>query len=147
MNCFLMIEYGKMGIKGAAFVYLIRKVIQVIFYCSAFWFKKKLRASLIKPTKEAFKGWGNYLKYAFPIASSITLEWISFEFYSLMGTDLSVSQIAASAILSNFTTAYYQFPEGISIATSTYVGNEMGAGDSVKAKQFAGLGIKMLICL
>ena len=45
--------------------------------------KKKINVRCpIKLTKLAFREWGNFLKFAVPIGSLLTLEWFSYELFT-----------------------------------------------------------------
>ncbi|KAL4478671.1 hypothetical protein ABPG74_006906 [Tetrahymena malaccensis] len=82
-----------------------------------------------------------FLKIVIPIGSLLTLEWLVYETYSILASNLPQAQFSAHIVLSNFNTIYYQLPEGFSIATSTFVGNEMGSNKPNRAKRFAKYGL------
>jgi hypothetical protein len=44
---------------------------------------EKFRNNLIKPTRESFKGWGEYLKITLPIGAIIYLGWTFQEIVSI----------------------------------------------------------------
>ncbi|KAL4478672.1 hypothetical protein ABPG74_006907 [Tetrahymena malaccensis] len=82
-----------------------------------------------------------FLKVAIPIGSLLTLEWVVYESFSMLASNLPPAQFSAHIILSNFNIIYYQIPEGFSITTSTFVGNEMGNNMPNRAKRFARYGL------
>ncbi|KAL4470916.1 hypothetical protein ABPG72_005950 [Tetrahymena utriculariae] len=82
-----------------------------------------------------------FLKDVIPIESLLTLEWVVYESFSMLASNLPPAQFSAHIILSNFNIIYYQIPEGFSITTSTFVGNEMGNNMPNRAKRFARYGL------
>ncbi len=80
-----------------------------------------------------FKDWGHYLYVAIPIGSIISMVWVSFEIFTLMASYLDTSYMDAHVIISSVGSCFYSFPYGMSIALTTFVANDMGAGKIKRA--------------
>ncbi|CAD8081413.1 unnamed protein product [Paramecium sonneborni] len=78
-----------------------------------------------------------FLKEAIPIGSILLLEWISYDIYLVLVSYLNESLISAHVLMANFASFIYQFSYGISIASTTFVGNEMGRKNIIMAKKYA----------
>lgn len=92
--------------------------------------------SLHCPNKDSFHGLWEYLKVGGPSAIMLIIEWISFEIIGLYAGMLGVIQLGAHVIMANFGSIIYMFPMGLSFATSSFVGNCFGKGQSVTAKKY-----------
>jgi len=78
-----------------------------------------------------------FCKAAFPIGTILWFEWMSFELYTMQSSYLSESLLGANVVMSSLGTLFYQFSYGISIAATTFVGNEMGRKSTYYAKKYA----------
>ncbi|EAR86218.1 MATE efflux family protein (macronuclear) [Tetrahymena thermophila SB210] len=141
----LFITEFDLCIKGAAIARIITEAmnLSIVYYLVC---KNRINERCsIQLTKLAFQEWGSFLKFAIPIGSLLTLEWFSYELFTLQASNLPDDQFGAHVIMNNINTVYYQFGYGVSIAITTYVGNEMGNKCIEKALDFSKQGI-MIIC-
>ncbi|GMH14778.1 hypothetical protein Nepgr_016619 [Nepenthes gracilis] len=86
---------------------------------------------------ECFKEWSAILRLAIPNCISVCLEWWWYELMIVLSGLLSTTAtdaVAAMGILIQATSLIYIFPSSLSLAVSTRVGYELGAGQPAKAK-------------
>jgi MATE family multidrug resistance protein len=72
-----------LGVTGAA---LARTFIEFlnIFVVLKLCIKKNIHTKFdMHISKAAFKEWGHFLKYVIPIGSLLTLEWLSYELFTM----------------------------------------------------------------
>lgn len=79
----------------------------------------------------------DYLKKAIPASILFAADWLGFEILTLMSSYLSPLSLASNVCLFNFITLIFMLPMGLSFASTTLVGNSIGANDSIKAKTYA----------
>ncbi len=83
--------------------------------------------------------WGhikNFLSKGVPAAILFAADWIGFEIITFMSTYLNEIDLAANICLFNFITVIFMIPNGLSIASTTLVGNSIGEENAVKAKTY-----------
>ena len=78
-----------------------------------------------------------YFKLVVPSTLMFFLEWGAFQFLILMAGYFSTNALAAQVALYNIVLLGFMLAYGISIATSTLVGNSIGAGKIALAKKYA----------
>jgi MATE family multidrug resistance protein len=83
-----------------------------------------------------FKLTWNYLKKAVPAAILFAADWIGFEILTFMSSYISPEALAANICLFNFITLIFMIPLGMSFATTTLVGNSIGARKVQDAKRY-----------
>ncbi|XP_047321110.1 protein DETOXIFICATION 49-like [Impatiens glandulifera] len=90
-----------------------------------------------------FKEWKSLLCFSLPSCISVCLEWWWYEIMILLCGLLSNPEVtvASMGILIQTTSLIYIFPSSLSFSVSTRVGNELGAGEPVKARRAANVGI------
>jgi MATE family multidrug resistance protein len=91
---------------------------------------------LITREMMAFTFFAEYLKKAVPAAILFAADWIGFEILTLMSSYIGSLSLAANVCLFNFITMIFMIPMGLSFASSTLVGNSIGANDVKHAKLF-----------
>jgi MATE family multidrug resistance protein len=77
-----------------------------------------------------------YLKKAVPAAILFAADWIGFEILTLMSSYLSNLSLAANVCFLNFITIIFMISMGLSFASTTLVGNSIGAYDVKRAKLY-----------
>jgi MATE family multidrug resistance protein len=78
-----------------------------------------------------------FIKLGIPGMIMLCAEWWAFEVVSLAAGLLGETFLAAQAVMFNTSAIAYMFPLGVSVAASTRVGNAMGDGSPVKARNTA----------
>ncbi|CAD8054435.1 unnamed protein product [Paramecium primaurelia] len=125
ISYFLVVKQ-ELGIVGCALSLTILDLLNNIILFSLIFITKCSQATLFKFKLSYLKNTFKFLKQAIPIGSIQWLEWVSFDFYVILISYLKTSTISAHVLMSNFAGFLYQFSYGISIASTTFVGNEMG---------------------
>jgi len=92
-------------------------------------------------SKDCFRGWAEFLKLGIPGTFMICLEWCAFEINAFFCGYLGDVALATQAIIMSSMVFSFMFPLGISISTSTRVGNMLGANRWKIAKLVAKLAI------
>jgi MATE family multidrug resistance protein len=87
-------------------------------------------------SKDIFRGWLGFLKLGVATTASLVIEWGSFEVNAAIASRLGEIPLAAHAIMCNSVSVWYCIPLGVATATTTLVGNMLGAGDADKAKLY-----------
>ncbi|CAD8192087.1 unnamed protein product [Paramecium pentaurelia] len=133
---YLLIVRLELGIVGCALSLTSLDLLNNIILFSFIFVTKCSQATLYKFKLIYLKNTIKFLKEAIPIGSILWLEWISFDFYVILVSYLNTSTISAHVLMSNFAGFLYQFSYGISIASTTFVGNEMGRKKVDMAKKY-----------
>ncbi|KAH7537660.1 hypothetical protein FEM48_Zijuj03G0116500 [Ziziphus jujuba var. spinosa] len=107
-----------------------------------------LSSTALKPWDEkakytCFQGWQKLLALAVPSVISVCLEWWWYEIMILLCGLLSnpEASVAAMGILIQTTGFIYVFPHSLSLALSTLIGHELGAGQPAKAQRTTIMGL------
>ena len=79
-------------------------------------------------------------------AGMVCLEWWSYEILGVVGSAFGETATAVQTVLVNFSYFLYAAGEGIAIAAGARVGNALGAGDAMAAKQSAVMAMGLSIC-
>ena len=88
-----------------------------------------------------------YLKYAIPSAILFAADWLGFDFLTIMSSYMGKVTLAANVCLFNFITLIFMIPMGLSFASTTLVGNSIGAGNIIKAKNYAKVSVVLGIII
>lgn len=78
-----------------------------------------------------------FLQLTIPAMLMFCLEWGAFQFLVLMAGYLGEYPLAAQVILNNVCWLFYYIAYGVSVATTTLVGNSLGANNPKTAKLYA----------
>lgn len=149
--CYLLIYTCGFGYLGAAMAssvsYLVTLVV-LILYISITGLHKKTWGGW---TWACLRGWGPFFRLALPSAVMICLEWWCFEIVILLAGLLpnATEQVSAMSIMLNTLLVCFMLPFSIGDATSTRVGNELGAGHAGRARLacLTGLVIALVVGL
>ncbi|XP_020701225.1 protein DETOXIFICATION 48 [Dendrobium catenatum] len=149
LNYFLVIRL-RMGVAGVAFAMAwtnLNTVICLLFF--VLFVPGPHRAVWVRPGPDAFRGWAGLLRLSLPSCASVCLEWWWYELMILLCGLLSRPQaaVASMGILIQTTSLVYVFPSSLSLAVSTRVGNELGAGRPRNARIAASVAISSAFVL
>ncbi|CAK70507.1 unnamed protein product (macronuclear) [Paramecium tetraurelia] len=135
ISYFLVVKQ-ELRIVGCALSLTSLDLLNNIILFSLIFITKCSKATLFKFKLSYLKNTMKFLKQALSIGSIQWLEWISFDFYVILISYLNTSTVSAHVLMSNFAGLLYQFSYGISIASGTFVGNEMGRKKVDMAKKY-----------
>ncbi|CAK65270.1 unnamed protein product (macronuclear) [Paramecium tetraurelia] len=136
MSYYFIVQQG-MGIIGCSLGWTCFEIANNILLFAFIFATKCCDATLFRFKISYLHNTIKFLKEAIPIGSILLLEWISYDIYLIIVSYLDESSISAHVLMGNFASFIYQFSYGISIASTTFIGNEMGRKDTVMAKSYA----------
>ncbi|BAT75947.1 hypothetical protein LR48_Vigan01g223000 [Vigna angularis] len=140
---YLFVSVLNLGIGGIALSAVITNfnlVASLVIYVVVSGTHKKTWPGI---SSSCFKGWKRLLNLAIPSCVSVCLEWWWYEIMILL-CGLLVNphaSVASMGVLIQTTALIYIFPSSLSFGVSTRVGNELGAGNPVRAKIAALVGL------
>ncbi|CDW87432.1 multidrug resistance [Stylonychia lemnae] len=137
--CYLFIHTFDLGIRATAMAFSITNFINMFILLVFISRISQLKDAIFWPSKDSFRGLGEYLKIGLFSTAIIFLEWSSFEFMTLLSAFLGVNSTGAQAVLFNFECLIYMPALGLQIASNAVVGKAIGAKDSQLAKRYANL--------
>ena len=140
--CYLFISKFQMGIIGIALtrdVSLITITIGLYLYLRLY---KPTSSTWLPWTKECLNGLWEYFSEIFRHGSCVYLEWMQLEVSNLvMGFTRNFTVVGAHTSGLNFVYMTFMPILGVTIATTTYVGNCAGEGNKEKAKAYGISGL------
>ena len=131
--CLLFVEKLQLGIPGVCLAFGIAQLSGAICLFLYILVSKEFEETRLPPTKECLQGWWKQLKNEFYIASFMILEWLAYEFCTLISGQFDRVQIAAQAFTYAIVCALYTPTIGLSVVGSIYIGNALGLKDYNKA--------------
>ncbi|KAM3144718.1 hypothetical protein pb186bvf_003027 [Paramecium bursaria] len=134
---YLFISVLDMGLMGCVITRTISELINNIILWNFIYFTKCVELTLIPFRLANLRNSIKFLLTALPIGSIIWIEVMCFEVFTLQASFLDKSEFSANVIMANFLYIAYQFTLGISIAATTFVGNEMGRRNVKQAKKYS----------
>jgi MATE family multidrug resistance protein len=136
--CYLFIDIFDFNVIGAGISMSITQLLNWISVQLYIHIKNPYPESYFLITREmaAMTFFAEYLKKAVPAAILFAADWIGFEILTLMSSYIGSLSLAANVCLFNFITMIFMIPMGLSFASSTLVGNSIGANDVKHAKLY-----------
>jgi MATE family multidrug resistance protein len=74
-----------------------------------------------------FHNWGEFIWLALPGAIMLCGEWWAFEVLSIFASFLGTAEVASQSLLVQISSFSYMIPLGLGVATTTLIGNAIGA--------------------
>jgi MATE family multidrug resistance protein len=136
--CYIFIFYLELGVVGAGVATSFTQLLNLIIVSIYIHVKNPCPESYFYINADCFdwKLIWNYLRKGIPAALMSAADWIGFEVMTLMSSFISAESLAANICLFNFITLIFMIPMGMSFATTTLVGNSIGAKNVEKAKKY-----------
>ncbi|KAL2944347.1 Protein DETOXIFICATION 19 [Bienertia sinuspersici] len=146
---YLLVYCTILGYKGAALATSLTFWLAVIVLLIYVNFAKRFEHTWRGLSKESFSYVFTNLKLALPSAAMVCFEYWAFEILVLLAGLMPNSESSTSliAICVNTEAIAYMFAYGLGAAASTRVSNELGAGNTNKAKQAMGVSLKLIVIL
>jgi multidrug resistance protein, MATE family len=82
-------------------------------------------------------GLKQYLSFALPACGSLVIEWGGYEVYAALAARLGQTALATHSIMNATTSIWYMVPWGMSTAASTLMGQYLGEGEGLRARNMA----------
>ncbi|XP_057529828.1 protein DETOXIFICATION 49-like [Amaranthus tricolor] len=133
---YIMVNYLNYGIKGVAIATSIMDLnvllVTVVYLIITGTHKKTWQGW----SRDCLRDWSIIISLAIPNCISVCLEWWWYELMIVMSGLLpnAADAVATMGLLIQATSLIYIFPSSLSLAVSTRVGNELGAGRPNKAR-------------
>ncbi|KAM0950906.1 putative multi antimicrobial extrusion protein [Dioscorea sansibarensis] len=145
---FILVHHLRLGMRGVALATFFSDVnflIFIIVYLAITGLHRKTWPGW--SLSQTFTEWRPILKLAVPGCISICLEWWWYELMIVFSGLLSNAHdaVAAMGILIQTTSLVYIFPSALSLAVSTRVGNELGAGRPDRARAATSLALLLSV--
>nr|QBM79459.1 MATE29 [Rehmannia glutinosa] len=134
--CWIFVFKIKLGSRGAALANGISYWINVLCLALYIKFSTACAKSFTGFSREAFNGILSFLRLAIPSAIMICFEYWSFEMVVLLSGLLPNPKLETSVLSISLNTCWmvYMISVGLGGAVSTRVSNELGAGNSQRAR-------------
>lgn len=136
--CHIFINYFEYGVIGAGISMGVTQLFNFIIVTVYIHVKNPCPESNFFINSDCFDSIliFDYLKKAVPAAILFAADWIGIEALTFMSSYISEDSLAANVCLFNFITLIFMLPLGLSFASTTLVGNSIGAKDEEKAKRY-----------
>ncbi|GAB4846992.1 hypothetical protein Ancab_026004 [Ancistrocladus abbreviatus] len=133
---YLLVYHFHLGIRGVAIASALTDLNLLLAMLAYLYITGAYKQSWGGWSLECFRGWPTILRLAIPNCVSVCLEWWWYELMIVLSGLLpnATDAIATMGILIQVTSLIYIFPSSLSLAVSTRVGNELGAGQPAKAR-------------
>ena len=137
--CLLIIQYTSFGIVGIGFAMGFTSLLNFLFSIGYIFYYDPVPGTFFWFNEDCFKVRRIYdfVKLAVPSAITFTADWFGFEIIIFLSSYLDNKSTAACVILFSFISLISAIPLGLSITTSTYLGNSIGAGKGAAAKRYS----------
>ncbi|KAK6146825.1 hypothetical protein DH2020_020694 [Rehmannia glutinosa] len=134
--CWLFLFKIKLGSRGAALANAVSYWINVLLLALYVKFSTACAETFTGFSREAFNGILGFLRLAIPSAIMICFEYWSFEMVVLLSGRLPNPKLETSVLSISLNTCWmvYMISVGLGGAVSTRVSNELGAGNSQRAR-------------
>jgi MATE family multidrug resistance protein len=104
-----------------------------------------VQRSFQPPSVDAFKKWGEFLMLGLPGCAMVCAEWWAFELLTIMASGRGTEAIAAQTIVAQTSGVSFMVPLGMSISTTSLVGNAIGSGDIKQARVIGTLSLIIIV--
>ncbi|KAK8532270.1 hypothetical protein V6N13_131606 [Hibiscus sabdariffa] len=134
--CWVLVFKSGLGYTGAALAISVSYWYNMILLGLYIRYSSSCEKTRSLHLKDVFMSVGEFLRFAVPSAVMACLEWWSFEILVLMSGLLPNSKLETSVLSICFSSdsLHYNIPLGISVAASTRISNELGAGNPQAAQ-------------
>ncbi|EFJ42525.1 hypothetical protein VOLCADRAFT_66930 [Volvox carteri f. nagariensis] len=146
LNHVFMFQFG-LGMLGAAVAYNLSLLVVAMVWLHVFRQAPECR-TWGGFRKQAFQGWGEYMRIALPSAAAICLDWWVYEAAVIIAGALPDAKVQLGAMGLAFDThaLLFMLVAGFSSAAATRVSNELGAGRGRHARFAAVVALALGLC-
>uniref|UniRef100_H3CJD9 Multidrug and toxin extrusion protein n=1 Tax=Tetraodon nigroviridis TaxID=99883 RepID=H3CJD9_TETNG len=132
---YIFLHLLDLGVAGSAGANTISQYCLAIFLFVYIRFRGLHKDTWDGWSTECLQQWGPYLKLAVPSMLMHCLEWWLYEIAGFLAGIISELELAAQSVMYQLAaTAYIVIPIGFSVAASVRIGNNLGAGNTERAK-------------
>jgi len=137
---FVLFNYYDMDILGVAISFNAMQILAAIITLGYILVRNPVPGSFFWFKRQSFQEIWSLFKYEFFVGSMVFLEWIAAEIIYLFAGQLTLTEVSALTIVYTNYMAWYCLPFSMDDLVLTFVGNAMGEGDILKAKNFIKAG-------
>lgn len=105
------------------------------------WHHPSVQRTLQPWSKDALTNWGEYFKLGLPGTIMLCSEWWAYEILTIFASLLGTAEVAAQTIILQTASLAFMIPLGMGVATTSLVGNSLGAGKKNLAIQLGKLSL------
>ena len=147
--CYLLVNTFDFGIIGAGLSIGFTQLLNLILVSLYIHIKNPCPESYfyISEYTLKLKPIFNYLRKAIPAAIMYSADWIGFEILTFMASFLGPVPLAANVCLFNFITIIFMLQIGLAMATTTLVGNSVGAENHKNVTKYSVTSIVIGACI
>jgi len=125
-----------MGLRGLG---LASSLTNLILFTSTFVYClciSKINRALVRPNKDSFRGWHQYLAVCLPSTIIMCSEWWTVEILTLLAGLISVEAQAVQTIVASLLSILFEIPLGVQTVSCAMIGNCIGANNVPLAQRF-----------
>ena len=125
---FLLVVHFQFDYPALAIAWVLASLASLVTIVGMSISAPAVRATLQpRLSMRAWERWGEFMSLGLPATLMIISEWWAYEFLTLCASTLGTAEVAAQTVMMQTVYLCYMIPYGISSATSSLVGNFIGA--------------------
>ncbi|CAE8698454.1 unnamed protein product [Polarella glacialis] len=149
--CYIFVVCLGLGNRGLGFANGLTWTLRALFMSAYLWWAAPglgvSRWDVLGLTRDAFRGWSQYMKIALPALLQTCSEWWFFEICALFVGYLGNEALAAHVTTQNFMSLLFMVPIGVSSAAAALTGNALGKGQPALARQTSWLCVAYVLLI
>ncbi|XP_003971115.2 multidrug and toxin extrusion protein 1-like [Takifugu rubripes] len=131
---YVLIFSLQLGVTGSAIANSLSEIVICLLLFGYIRWKNLYHKTWGGWSTECLQEWGSHMKLAIPSMLMVCFEWWFWEVGSFLSGVLGEVDLAAQHVIIEIGAIMYMIPLGINAAASVCIGNELGAGNTAKAK-------------
>ena len=147
---YIMIDIYGLNLKGAGLSRSFSDCLNFVMIYAYIYYRNPTPETWFPWSREALKGWKNYIVVSVTIALTFYLESLCYEILTIMAGNLPKPEDLASHVaMANFSSLFFFIAFGLSIVMQNFVGNAMGSGNPNKAYILTKIGVMLngILCV
>ena len=148
----LFLHHFGWGYESLGWAFVLSTYMSFIVLFLSSYFHPFVQRTLQPLSVEALSNLQEFVYLGFPGLAMLCSEWWAYEALTLFASQLGPDAVAAQTIIITLATTAYMVPMGISVASTTLVGNAIGGRDIPLAKQmsricvYCGIFCEVIVC-
>jgi MATE family multidrug resistance protein len=138
---FLFVDFMHWSYRSLALAWVISIYFSSTVRVGLSWRHPSVQRTLRPWSTAALTGWGQFIALGLPGTLMLCSEWWAYEILILFASMLGTDAVAAQTIILQCAGLAYMTPLGLGIASSSLVGNAIGAKKVALAKQLGNLAL------
>ena len=137
ISCYYFVNYYAKSFYGVCYAVTLTDLIIFIAMTIYSSYLKDIKEAWFVPNMDTLKGWGQYLGLGLPGCLMVFLEFFVYEGLVVMAGLIGIQEMSSLSLILNLGTFLFAIPFSLSLVICIYVGNALGEGNSVVAKEAA----------